>query len=125
MPTTTYRADAFLEAARNAGVDVLVASDRCHVLDGVWEFPEDSLVIDFYEPWAAVRTIVDAARGRADAPVKAIVPAGGETAALVAAMAAEELGLPHNGLAAAQAAANKHKMRELCAAAGVRTPRFA
>src|SRR5262245_28981539 len=39
-------------------------------------------------------------------------------------MAAAELGLPHNGVAAAQAAANKHRMRELCAAACVRTPRF-
>jgi len=39
MPTTTYRADDFLAAADAVGVEVVLGSDRCHVLDGLGAVP--------------------------------------------------------------------------------------
>ncbi len=123
VSTTSYRASAFLDASQKVGADVIVASDRCHVLDKYWTWPVDSLVIDFYSPEEAARTIAEAA-ARSRSPVRAVVPAEGESAALVAAMASERLGLPGNAVEAARAARNKHTMRTLCARAGVPTPRF-
>ena len=121
LPKTSYRADAFLAAARATGVDLLVASDRCHVLDGEYEFPPNSFVVDLGDPAAAAERIVVAARER---PVRAVIPAGGETAALVAALAAERLGLAYNPSAAAEAARNKRRMRELLDGAGVPQPHW-
>ena len=122
--TTSYRADAFLEASRKVGAEVMVASDRCHVLDKHWTWPANSLVVDFYAPEEAARVIARAARTRTLSPVRAVVPAEGESAALVAAMASEALGLPANAVSAAAAALNKHTMRQLCAGKGIPTPRF-
>jgi biotin carboxylase len=121
VSTTSYRASAFLEASRKIGAEVMVASDRCHVLDKHWIWPADSLVVDFYAPRVAAGIIADAGRARA---VRAVIPAEGEAAALVAAMASESLGLPANAVSAAAAARNKHTMRTICAGAGVATPRF-
>jgi biotin carboxylase len=118
VSTTSYRAGAFLEAGRKLGAEVLVASDRCHVLDRYWTWPADALVVDFYAPEEAARIIAQAA------PVAAVVPAEGEASALVAAMASAALGLPANAVSAAEAARNKHTMRVVCARAGLVTPRF-
>jgi biotin carboxylase len=123
VSTTSYRADAFLEASRRVGAEVLIASDRCHVLDKHWTWPASSLVIDFYDPEAAAQTIAQAGL-RSGSPVRAVVPAEGEAAALVAAMASEALDLPANAVSATAAAGNKCTMRTLCRAAGVPTPRF-
>src|SRR5207253_399029 len=60
MPERSYRAAEFLAAAARAGAEVWVASDRCHVLDRVYLWPERSLVVDFYDPDAAVERIVAA-----------------------------------------------------------------
>jgi biotin carboxylase len=116
--TTSYGVEAFVDAARRVGAEVVVASDRCPVLDGHWRWPADSLVIDFYDPAAAAEVIVAAARARPDAPVRAVLPVGGEVPALVSALAARRLGLPSNDPAAVAAAGNKLRMRELCARAG-------
>ncbi|HMF41744.1 MAG TPA: carboxylate--amine ligase, partial [Polyangia bacterium] len=51
--TTSYGAAGFVEACRRAGSDVVLASDRCHVLDRAWHWPADSLVIDFSDPEGA------------------------------------------------------------------------
>jgi biotin carboxylase len=118
LPKTSYRADAFLEAARGLGVDVVVASDRCHVLDGVYEFPRDSFVVDLLHVDDAV------ARIAREEGVTAVVAAGGESAALVAALAARRMGLPHNPPEAAAAAADKRLMRERLDAGGVPQPRW-
>ena len=124
-PATSYNASAFIEAAARLDVDVVVASDRCHKLDDVYAFPDSSLVIDLAEPAAAIDVILEDARRHADAPIVAAISAGGESAALVSTMAARALGLPHNAIAAVEAARDKRRMRELLLAAGVAQPRFA
>lgn len=117
MPTTSYRGEAFFEAARRLGVELLAGSDRCHVLAGEWGVP---LALDFRDPTDAARQIVDYARRN---PIDAIVPVDDKTT-LIAALAAGELNLPHNPPQAAVAARNKQQMRRALRAAGVPVPRF-
>ena len=125
--TTSYGAAGFVEACRRAGTGVVLASDRCHVLDRAWHWPADSLVIDFGDPDAAAALIAAADAG--ESPISAVLPVGGELPAKVAAAAARRLGLPANPPAAMASAANKLLMRrQLTAAAAidasVRQPRF-
>jgi biotin carboxylase len=124
VSTTSYRTEAFLEASRKLGARVLLASDRCHVLDEHWTWPEGSVAIDFGAPEEAARLIVEAARNPHFSPVRAVVAASGEPAVVVAAIASEALGLPSNAVSAALAAGNKHTMRTLCARANLPVPRF-
>ena len=117
MHTTSYNVAAFVRGCENAGLKAVIASDRCHMLDGVWRWPSDSLLIDFYDPPGAAAAI--AARLEGLPPVRAVVPVGGEVAVHVATLAARRLALSGNDPAAAEAAASKLRMRELCAAAAV------
>jgi len=121
MHTTGYGAPGFVAACRRAGAEVVIASDRCHVLDGAWRWPADSLVIDFADPDGAAETIVEAAR-RAGEPLRAVLPVGGEVPARVAALAARKLGLTANPPQAMAAAANKLQMRTRLREAGANTP---
>jgi biotin carboxylase len=120
--TTSYGAAGFVEACRRAGTGVVLASDRCHVLDRAWHWPADSLVIDFGDPDGAA-AIIAAADAR-ESPISAVLPVGGELPAQVAAAAARRLGLPANPPAAMSAAANKLLMRKQLAAAAAADPRI-
>src|SRR5437868_464661 len=59
MPSTTYRADDFLEAAKSLGVEVVYGTDRCHVLAeiGAATMPGESLVLDFKDPAGSAEKI--------------------------------------------------------------------
>lgn len=129
MHTTSYNIDAFVGACQSAGAEVVIASDRCHVLDGVWKWPSDSIVIDFTDPVGAATAIAGRLRAGTLPPVRAVIPVGGEAAAVIATLAAERLNLRGNSPAAVEASANKLRMRELCIAArrrdeNIRVPRF-
>jgi hypothetical protein len=99
MHTTAYAVEAFVAAARRVGVglgidlDVVLASDRCPILDRAWDWPKDSWVIDFYDPDGAADVIAAGAAADPDAPVRAVLPVGGEGPARVAALAAQRIGL--------------------------------
>jgi len=84
--TTSYGASGFVDACRRAGDGVVLASDRCHVLDRAWHWPADSLVIDFSDPETAAAAI--AAADARESPISAVLPVGGELPAKVAAAAA-------------------------------------
>jgi biotin carboxylase len=116
LPTTTYRARDFIEAADRLGVDTVVGSDRKQALEEV--APATSIALDFRDPEAAAARI---ARYAADHPLAAVVPTDDETA-VVAALASERLRLPHNPPEAARAARRKDLLRDRLRAAGVRTP---
>jgi biotin carboxylase len=118
MTTHTYRAAAFLEAARRLGVAAVVGSERPQALAAV--NPAGHLTLDFLEPERATRAIVDFARTY---PLDAVVAAD-DDGVVLAAMAAAALGLPHHPVAAVEAARNKYRMRQLLAAAGIPCPRF-
>jgi biotin carboxylase len=119
LPTATYRATDFLAAAAEVGADVIVASERRQVLADIMK--DRFLQIDLRRPEAAAASILALARRR---PIDGIV-AVDDQGVLVAALAAGDLGLPHNPPDAVRATRDKLAMRETLAAAGVPQPRFA
>ncbi len=120
IPTTTYRTEAFLKAARALGVEVVVASERPNVLQEA--FPDGLLTLDFQKPDVAAHEVAEFARRK---PVNAVVPVDDLTTVVGAAIA-EALGLSaSNSVESAAAARNKHVMRQLLSRAGVPGPRFA
>jgi len=119
IPTTTYRTEDFVEAARTLDVDLVIASDRPNVMSG--EYPDHLLTLPFRDPAAAAREIRGYAARR---PLDAVVPVDDATT-VVASAIGESLGLRVNPLAAARATRNKRVMRERLARAGVPSPAFA
>jgi biotin carboxylase len=118
IPTTTYRTEDFVEAARRLDVDLVVASDRPNVMSG--EFPDHLLTLPFRDPAAAAREIRAYAARR---PLDAVVPVDDATT-VVASAIGESLGLRVNPLAAARATRDKGVMRARLARAGVPSPPF-
>src|SRR5512142_2432633 len=120
VPTTSYRLEDFRAAARRLGVPLVVGSDRCHEIEDYFGEEQGLISLDYRRPDRAAEQVVEAARAR---PIRGIVPASDPTA-VIAALAAERLGLPHNPPAAARRAANKLAMRAALRDAGVPVPRF-
>ncbi|MGH7456088.1 MAG: ATP-grasp domain-containing protein, partial [bacterium] len=119
MTTTTYRASAFLEAAKRLEIPVVVGSDRTQVFAAA--NPGGFLTLDFLSSEQATRTIVEFSK---EYPIHAVVSAD-DDGAILAAMASAALSLPHNSVTAVSAARNKLRMREILAEAGIPSPRFA
>jgi biotin carboxylase len=118
LPTATYRAPDFLDAARALDVEVVVASEARQTLAEA--MGDRALHLDLADPDAAAQAVVDLARR---APLDAVV-AVDDQGVLVAAEAAARLGLPANPLAAVAATRDKSTMRRAFAAAGVPQPEF-
>jgi biotin carboxylase len=112
--TTGYQIRVFADAARRLGVDVTLATDRCHILDDPWG--DRAIAVKFDQ----IEESLKALRGlRVDG-----VAAVGDGPAVLAAAAAEMLGVPFHPLAAARACRDKHRSRQLFQAAGMRVPAF-
>ena len=118
LPTTTYRTKAFIDAALKLGVDVVAASERRSMLGS--NSPESLLTLSFFDPEQAAHEIVDY-HGRY--PIDAVIPVDEDTA-VAAAHVARRIGLNHNSIQSTEIAKNKHRMREVLKAAGVRAPAF-
>ena len=118
VPTTTYRTQDFVEAARGLDVDMVVASERPNVLSE--RLPDNLLTLDFADPEKAARAVAALARIK---PFNAVVPVDDRTTVVAAAIAAA-LGLPGNSVAAVAATRNKHRMREALSKAGVPSPPY-
>ncbi len=116
IPTSSYRATDFFAAAESLGVEVTVAAEEPLPLVEHERF----LTIDCARPEQAARAIVDLAT---TTPIDAIVPVD-DAGVIIAALAAEQLGLPHNTPSAATATRDKALMRRLLAAAEVDQPAF-
>ncbi len=57
--TTGYQTRMFVEAAARAGIELLLATDRCHVLEDPWG--DHAIPIRFDDPQAAARLVATAA----------------------------------------------------------------
>ena len=117
LPTTTYRTPDFLEAAKNLGVEVTVASEEPSTLESV--NPAGLLLLDFRDPEGAARRAVEFSRSHA---IDAVVGVDEDTA-VVAAAIAKALDLPSNPPEAAVAARDKSVLRRRLSASGVPNPR--
>ena len=112
--TTGYQIRVFADAARRIGADITLATDRCHILDDPWG--DRAIAVKFDQ----VEESLKALRGlRVDG-----VAAVGDVPAVLAAAAAEMLGVPFHPLAAARACHDKYLARQLFQEAGMRVPAF-
>jgi biotin carboxylase len=113
--TTGYQIRVFAEAARRLGVELTLATDRCHVMDDPWG--DHAVAVKFGEELA--KSLEPLAHERFDG-----VAAVGDKPAVLAAQAAEMLGLPFHPPAAAHACGDKFLARRMFQAAGMRVPSF-
>ena len=118
LPTATYRAPDFLAAAAQLGVEVVVGSEHRQAMARA--MGDRAVVVPLANPVAAVEAIVELHRR---APLDAVV-AVDDQGVVVAARAAERLGLPHNPPDAVAATRDKAAMRERLEAASVPQPAF-
>ncbi|MEX2263911.1 MAG: ATP-grasp domain-containing protein [Bryobacteraceae bacterium] len=116
--TTGYQIRVFADAARRLGLDLELATDRCHILEDPWA--DHAIPVRFEDPYGAAALLAEEHRLR---PFKAVVPVG-DRPCLLAAMAAERAGIPHNSPASVAACRDKHLARQRFEAAGLRTPRY-
>lgn len=112
--TTGYQIRVFAEAARRLGLDLTLATDRCHVLEDPWS--DHALPVRFDH----IPESLEALRGLSFDAVAAV----GDRPAVLAAEAAARLGLPFHPPAAALACNDKYRARQLYQSAGLRVPRF-
>ena len=118
LPTRTYRATDFLEAASKLDVEVVVASEEAATTADL--SPRHTLVLDFSAPTVATQAILEFDDTY---PLAAIVGVDDDTT-LLATTASEALGLPHNPVASAKATRNKYLLRDTLAANGVPVPAY-
>jgi hypothetical protein len=114
--TTGYQTRVFAEAAERLGFELILATDRCHVLDDPWG--DRAIALRFEDPEGAAQTL--AAEVRIDGIV-----AVGDRPAYIAALAAGLLGvIPYNSPDSVNASRNKFLARERFRAAGLLVPEF-
>ncbi|MDH3371646.1 MAG: ATP-grasp domain-containing protein [Gammaproteobacteria bacterium] len=115
-PHDSYRTAPFLAAAKAHGIEVLIASEAKHSLVSAYV---DGLHLDLGDIQASLQTILREAHRRPFAAVLGSDDASTE----IAALAATELGLPHNPTAAVHLARRKDLARDRLTQAGVPVPR--
>ena len=118
VPTSSYRIADFMAAAARSGVEVVVGSNRKLALDAL--SGGATLAVDLCNAERGLARILAYAERH---PLSAIVGVDDETI-LLAARAAEALGLPHNDPGAVAASGDKFAMRTRLAAAGLPGPPF-
>ncbi len=118
LPTRTYRASDFLEAASKLDVEIVVASEEAATTADL--SPRHTLVLDFSAPIAATQAILEFTDTH---PLAAIVGVDDDTT-LLATTASKALGLPHNPVASAKATRNKYLLRHTLATNGVSVPAY-
>lgn len=114
--TTGYQADAFKAAATKLGIGIVLATDRCHVLEDPWG--DGAIPVRFQEPQESAQKIAAFARRY---PFDGIV-AIGDAPTMTASFAGEQLGLKYHPPHAVDACRNKWIARERFKAAGLLVP---
>jgi biotin carboxylase len=116
--TTGYQLRAFNDAAAALGIELVFATDRCHRLDDPWQ--DRAIAVRFYDIPASLEAIVRRARAL---PVDGVL-AVGDRPVVLAAYAAQALGLRWHSVAGAEASTDKRRSRAALANAGLPAPRF-
>ena len=107
LPTSSYRNDDFLAAARTLGVEILAAADYCHQLAPSWGMPP-IMALHFDQPERSAEVVLRSLGGKLDA-VLAVDDSGVELAALLC----QRLGLPGNPADAVRRLRDKMAFRQL------------
>ncbi len=118
LPTRTYRATDFLDAALKLNVEVVVASEEPATTADL--SPRDTLVLDFRNPTTSSQTITEFAKTH---PITAIVGVDDDTT-MLATIASVSLRLPHNPISSAKATRDKYRLRQTLEKNGVYVPTY-
>jgi biotin carboxylase len=113
--TTGYQTRAFAEAGERLGLDLVLGTDRCHVLEDPWG--DQALPLRFEDPDRAAEMLA------AELGVSGIV-ALGDGPAYIAALAAERLRIPYNPSSSVLACHDKFAARERLRTGGLLVPEF-
>jgi biotin carboxylase len=116
--TTGYQLRAFNDAAERLGVELVFATERCNRLDDPWQ--DRAIPVRFHDIPGSLRAIVDRARR---VPVDGVI-AVGDRPVVLAACAAEALGLDWHHAEGALASTDKRRARRAFADAGLPSPAF-
>ena len=117
--TTGYQTRAFGDAAARLGVELVFATDRCHVIDDPWQ--DHAIPIRFYDEDSSVTAILASAAAR---PIDGLIVVGDRPTG-IAARVAERMGLPWHPPDAAIAARHKLLSHECLRDAGLPVAWFA
>ena len=118
LPTTGYRNDDFLAAAKRLGVEIVAAADYCRRLAPSWGLPA-IMALQFDRPELAAKTVLREMDGKPDA-VLAVDDSGVELAALLS----ERFGLAGNPAHAVRSVRDKLAFRRLLRERGFLCPEF-
>ncbi len=118
LPTRTYRATDFLNAAQKLDVEVVIASEEPATTADL--SPTDTLVLDFRDPTTATHIITKFASTK---PIAAIVGVDDDTT-ILATTASVALGLPHNPISSAKATRDKYLLRKTMSEQGIPVPKY-
>jgi biotin carboxylase len=113
--TTGYQTRAFATAAHSLGFDLVLATDRCHVLEDPWG--DRAIPVRFEDPFFSRDVLASAG------PFDAVV-AVADRPTMVAALTAEALGIPYHSPAAVNRCRDKYLARQRFQAAGLPVPDF-
>ena len=114
--TTGYQLRTYDEAAARRGIELVLATDRCHQLDDPWR--DRAIPVRFHDiPWSVTAIEREAERGGF-----AAVLSVGDRPTVLAACAAERLGVSGNPPEAAKASVDKRETRRRFEAAGLIVP---
>jgi biotin carboxylase len=113
-----YQARSFADAAKALGVDVALATDRCHKIEDPWA--DGAIAVRFDEPEEAARRIVKQSLVR---PVDGVI-ALGDRPTSTAAHAARALGFAYNPPQAVEDCRSKLRQREILRDARLPVPAF-
>jgi biotin carboxylase len=116
--TTGYQTRAFGDAAARLGIELVFATDRCHMLDDPWQ--DGAVPIRFHDENGSVAAILDAVRTRRVDGIIAL----GDRPTVIAARVGEVLAFPGHPPAAAAAARDKQRTRERLRDQGLPVPWF-
>lgn len=118
--TTGYQLRAFDEAAKRLGYALTFATDRCKMLEDPWQ--DHAVPVKFYEADQAA-SLAEIERAAREAPIDGVI-AVGDRPVVLAALAAERLGLRGNPPAAARVSTSKLLTRAALDRAGLPVPWF-
>jgi len=109
-----YQTRAFDEAAARLGIELMLATDRCHMLDDPWR--DRAIAVKFDQQ-------LEASAARVEPRFDAVLAVGDRPAELASHVAARQ-GLAFHPPSAVHAARDKFLARQRFAEAGLLTPRF-
>jgi biotin carboxylase len=113
-----YQTRSFADAARRAGAEILLGTDRCHQLEDPWA--DRALPLQFEGPDWAAQLILEATKVH---PIHGILALGDRTAETAAKVAAA-ISLPYNSPESVRICRSKLRQREVFHAAKIPVPDF-